>query len=157
MKTHEYKTFIDWTCSRGNGTTDYTSYERNFTFRASGKQQVIHCSADSPFRGDPQKFNPEELFIAAISSCHMLWYLHLCADNGINVIEYADSATGTMIEKPEGGGNFQEVVLQPLVTVEKEEMVEKAKLLHLEAHKKCFIANSCNFPIRQNATVNFQL
>jgi organic hydroperoxide reductase OsmC/OhrA len=81
----------------------------------------------------------------------------LCADNGIVVVGYADSAKGTMIEKPEGNGHFQEVVLQPLVTVEKEGMVEKAKLLHHEAHKKCFIANSCNFQIRQNPTVNFKL
>lgn len=157
MKTHEYKAFIDWTCSRGIGTTNYSAYDRNYSVRVNGKQQVIHGSADSVFRGDPTRFNPEELFLASISSCHMLWYLHLCADNGIVVVEYADSATGTMIEKPEGGGHFQEVILQPLVTVETAEMVDKAKLLHHEAHKKCFIANSCNFPIRQNPVVNFKL
>ncbi|MFA7273304.1 MAG: OsmC family protein [Crocinitomicaceae bacterium] len=157
MKTHEYKAFIDWTCSKGIGTTSYQSYERNYSVRVNGKQQVIHGSADSAFLGDPSRFNPEELFLAALSSCHMLWYLHLCADKGIVVLEYADSASGTMIETPEGGGHFTNVTLQPLVTIADESQIDLAKSLHHEANKKCFIANSCNFPIDHKPTVNFKL
>lgn len=154
MKTHNYTAFIDWTGSRRTGTTDYKNYDRDYSIRIDGKQQVIRGSADSAFLGDPHRFNPEELLLASLSSCHMLWYLHLCADNGIVVLDYSDSVNGSMIEYPDGGGKFEKVILRPIVTVKSEEMVEIAKSLHTEANKKCFIANSCNFPVEHEAVVN---
>ncbi|WP_235905994.1 OsmC family protein [Ginsengibacter hankyongi] len=96
-------------------------------------------------------YNPEELFIASLSTCHMLWYLHLCSEAGVIVIDYIDNATGTMQETKDGGGYFTEVILYPLVVVSDISMIEKAKQLHQNANKLCYIANSCNFPIHHKA------
>ena len=146
---HLYKTKITWTGNNGTGTSDYTDYERNYTLSVDNKQDVF-CSSDPAFRGDGTKLNPEELLVSALSSCHMLWYLHFCADNGITVTDYTDHAVGRMIENEGGGGHFVEVVLNPVVTILEEKLIEKANLMHKEANKKCFIANSCNFPVKHS-------
>lgn len=143
---HTYKLTIQWTGNTGSGTTDYRSYERSHTVSIPNKVG-IECSSDPTFRGDDSKYNPEELFLASLSSCHMLWYLHLCAEAGVNVIDYKDNAGGIMQETKTNGGHFKEVMLKPIVIVSDESMIEKAIELHLEANKHCFIANSCNFPI----------
>ncbi|RXR34899.1 OsmC family peroxiredoxin [Flavobacterium piscinae] len=148
---HHYKVTIKWTGNNGQGTKDYRSYERSHTVLIEGKQDIF-CSSDPSFRGDKTKQNPEELFLASISSCHMLWYLHLCAVKGIVVIDYSDNAIGTMQETQNGGGNFTEVTLHPVVTISDKTMIETANELHKKANELCFIANSCNFPIHHNST-----
>lgn len=145
-KQHQYKTTVTWTGNKGEGTTDYRQYERSHKLSIEGKPDLL-CSSDAPFRGDVTKHNPEDMLLASLSSCHMLWYLHLCADAGVVVTAYTDNATGTMIEVPGGGGHFTEVTLHPLVTVADVSMIEKANQLHDVAHKKCFIANSVKFPV----------
>ncbi|MEI8280604.1 MAG: OsmC family protein [Bacteroidota bacterium] len=150
-KQHNYAVSIQWTGNIGNGTTRSDAYERSHTIYVKGKQD-IPASSDIPFRGDASKHNPEDMLLASISSCHMLWYLHLCADAGVIVTDYVDHATGTMVEVPSGGGHFTEVVLHPHVTVTDVSMIEKANALHHRAHECCFIANSCNFTIRQEPT-----
>ncbi len=97
--------------------------------------------------GDATKHNPEDMLLVSLSSCHMLWYLHLCADNGIIVTDYHDEASGTMLQT-ESGGHFTEVVLHPQVTITDHSQIERANALHEDAHSHCFIANSCNFPVR---------
>lgn len=146
-KQHNYQTTIKWTGNKGTGTSRYDEYERSHMLSVANKSDIL-CSSDSPFRGDNTKHNPEDMLVASLSSCHMLWYLHLCADAGVIVTDYVDSATGTMVEKQGGGGHFAEVVLHPVVTVADVSMIEKANQLHEKAHEKCFIANSCNFPVR---------
>ncbi len=148
MKTHHYKTTIEWTGNTGKHTANYTAYERAFSIGEVGKYGEILGSADPAFRGDKTRYNPEELLLSAISSCHLLWYLHLCATHGVMVISYIDEAKGVMEENSTGSGKFTEVILLPTITVETENMLQKAKDLHIEAHKMCFIANSCNFPIK---------
>ncbi len=145
-RLHSYKTLVEWTGNKGNGTAGYTSYERSHVVKVEGKQE-LHCSSDPAFRGDDSLYNPEELFISSIASCHMLWYLHLCATAGVIVISYSDNATGIMIEENDGSGRFTSVTLTPNVTVQNKEMIAPALRLHETAHKHCFIANSCNFPI----------
>lgn len=145
-KKHHYKTHLNWIGNTGNGTKDYRSYERNHENKA-GDKTVIPSSSDPSFRGDPTRYNPEELFLASLSSCHMLWFLHLCSINGVNVVNYEDLAEGTMEESTDGSGRFTEVVLKPIVTVSEFSMIEKSKNLHKLASKKCFIANSVNFPV----------
>ena len=147
MHQHLYNIALEWTGNAGSGTLNYKSYERSHTIQAKGKQ-IIFGSSDPAFRGNPTEYNPEELFTAALSSCHMLWYLHLCAVNNIVVLEYTDSSIGTMEEADDGSGKFSEVLLQPIVTVKEESMVAKANELHHEANKMCFLARSCNFPVR---------
>jgi organic hydroperoxide reductase OsmC/OhrA len=146
-KEHHYQVNLEWVGNTGQGTANYRAYSRNYIISFEGKGEIL-CSSDPHFRGDASRYNPEELFVASLSSCHMLWYLHLCADAGVNVISYSDKPAGIMFEEPDGSGKFTEVSLYPLVVVEKIEMAEKANQLHRQAHKMCFIANSCNFPVK---------
>ncbi len=147
IKSHTYQLDIIWTGNNGQGTADYAAYRRDYTLICENKPHLF-CSADSPFRGDHTKYNPEDMFLSALSSCHMLWYLHLCADEGIIVTEYHDHATGLMTESHNGGGGkFIEVLLTPRVTITEASKVDRANELHHAAHERCFIANSCNFPI----------
>jgi organic hydroperoxide reductase OsmC/OhrA len=144
---HHYQLKIEWTGNAGTGTTHAAAYQRSHTMSAAGKQD-LHCSSDPAFRGDPTKYNPEEFLVAAISSCHMLWYLHLCADAGIVVTAYIDNPEGNMVEAtPKERGRFTDVTLNPVITITAATMNEKAQTLHEKAHEMCFIANSCNFPV----------
>jgi organic hydroperoxide reductase OsmC/OhrA len=151
-RTHHYTTSIRWTGNTGQGTSGYKSYERAHEIQVSGKP-AIPGSSDPTFRGDPARYNPEEMFIAALSSCHMLWYLHLCADAGVVVTAYEDHAEGTMEESATGGGRFIKVTLMPHVRVTHASAVERANALHDRAHELCFIANSVNFPVAHQAIV----
>lgn len=119
----------------------------------SKPEQVIAGSADGAFRGDPERFNPEEFLLAALSQCHLLSYLHACVLAKITVVDYRDNATGTMITEADGSGHFTEVVLRPEVTIAAGSDVEAAKAAHDVAHRMCFIANSVNFPVRHEAVV----
>jgi len=141
-----YEANITWTGNRGRGTSAYTAYGRDHVARAAGKPD-LPMSADQAFLGDPARHNPEDLLVVAISSCHMLWYLHLCASAGIIVRAYEDRPIGRLIESQESGGHFESVLLRPKVTIESGD-VQEALRLHEDAHKKCFIANSVNFPVQ---------
>ncbi len=150
-KYHTYTLAIKWTGNKNLGTLNYSAYERSHVVKINQKADIL-CSSDPSFRGDKSKHNPEELFLASISSCHMLWYLHLCAEAGVVVVDYEDNPTGIMIENDNGSGKFTEVVLQPIVTVNDKSMIELANELHHKANENCFIANSCNFPISHKPT-----
>lgn len=147
---HQYNTNIEWTGNSGSGTSDYNAYKRNYQIAVDGKPD-IQGSSDPAFKGDSSKYNPEELFVASISSCHMLWYLHLCSVNDIVVLQYKDCAEGIMVENKDGSGQFEKITLNPTVTVQDKSMVELANTLHRQANQKCFIANSCNFEIIHKA------
>lgn len=146
-KTHQYQTNLVWTGNKGSGTMDYRSYDRDFVVAIEHKAP-IHGSSDSAFMGDKTKYNPEDLLLSSISSCHMLWYLHLCSKHEIVVMEYKDSAEGTMIENADGSGKFETVTLHPEVLIADKAHLDLANSLHEEANKMCFIANSLNFPVK---------
>ncbi|HZW93399.1 MAG TPA: OsmC family protein [Candidatus Eremiobacteraceae bacterium] len=152
MKQHTYEVQVAWTGNQGQGTKAYKSYKRDHAITAAGKPPLL-ASSDPAFCGDPARYNPEELLVASLSSCHMLWYLHLCAVNGVVVTDYQDDATGVMNENRDGSGAFVEVTLHPRVTIEGDADRAKALSLHEEAHHKCFIANSVNFPVRTVAQI----
>lgn len=154
-KEHLYAVTVDWTGNKGSGTSAYAAYARAHEIHAAGKPP-IPGSSDPNFRGDPARYNPEELLVASLSTCHMLWYLHLCAAGGITVTAYADRAEGTMIEEADGSGRFTRVLLKPAVTVKPGADLAKAHALHAAAHKMCFIANSMNFPVEHAPTVREQ-
>src|SRR5580692_3763942 len=142
---HNYTVSIEWIGNAGAGTRGYGSYSRDHTITAGGESNgkvLIQGSSDAHFRGDGKRYNPEELLVASLSACHMLWYLHLCSEAGVIVVGYSDEATGTMEETPDGGGRFTEVTLYPKVTVSDESMVDNANKLHHKANKLCYIANS---------------
>jgi len=153
MKKHNYQTVLKWTGNLNEGTKEYRSYSRDHLTTIDGKQHSILCSSDPSFRGDPSRYNPEELFLASLSNCHMLWYLHLCSVHQVIVLEYQDRATGTMEEDESGSGRFVSVTLFPVIRIKESGMMEKAEALHEEANRMCFIANSCNFDIKHQPNI----
>jgi organic hydroperoxide reductase OsmC/OhrA len=155
MKNHQYKATITWTGNLGQGTSTYRAYQRSHTINVEGKPEILG-SSDPAFRGDPARYNPEELLLASVSTCHMLSYLHLCAVAGVVVVNYVDAATGVMEESSDGSGRFTEVTLYPTVMVINTSMIDKANELHHAANKLCFIANSCNFPILHQPSCKVQ-
>ncbi len=146
MKEHQYKVNVVWTGNTGEGTRNYRSYSRNHVISAGNKPE-IPASSDPNFRGDPARYNPEELFVSTLSTCHMLWYLHLCATNKITVLAYEDSPAGVMAENEDGSGEFLHVRLNPRITIAMGDNLDRARQLHHEAHRFCFIANSVKFPV----------
>jgi organic hydroperoxide reductase OsmC/OhrA len=149
MREHHYSLTMTWTGNLGQGTAGYRVYSRAHEVAAPGKP-TIPGSSDPAFRGDRTRYNPEELLVASLSACHMLSYLHLCADAGLVVEEYVDDPRGTMTETADGGGRFVDVVLRPRVRFRSplELDVDLAAQLHDRAHHLCFIASSVNFPVR---------
>ncbi|GAB4587734.1 OsmC family protein [Nocardia sp. IFM 10818] len=143
MGEHVYEVEVTWS----GETTGYRSYSRDHEVLAAGRPP-IPATSDPKFRGSKERWNPEQLLVGALSDCHMLWYLHLCAEAGVVVTGYHDTAVGVMDDE-----RFQRVTLRPRVTVTDPEMIELTLGLHEEAHKKCFIANSVNFPVAHEPTV----
>jgi organic hydroperoxide reductase OsmC/OhrA len=152
-RTHSYAVSVRWTGNTGAGTSGYKAYERAHEVTTEGKP-AIEGSADPAFYGAKDRWNPEELLVAALSQCHMLSYLALAARDGVVVTSYHDAAVGQMAETAGWSGQFTEVVLSPVVTVADPSMVRKAQDLHQAAHETCFIANSVNFPVRHDPHVS---
>ena len=150
-RTHDYRLHLTWTGAAQGPTSSYQSYSREYRIDLAGKP-AMRGSSDPMFRGDPALHNPEELLVAALSSCHMLSYLALAARRGVHVVDYEDEATGTMLFEG-GGGHFTDVTLRPLVTIAPGSDRELAAHLHHEAHETCFIASSVNFPVRNEARI----
>ena len=151
-REHHYSVAVRWTGNTGTGTSGYRDYGRGYDISADGKP-VIQAASDAAFRGDRTRWNPEELLVAALSSCHQLAYLHVCAVAGVVVVEYEDHAEGWMTETVDGAGQFTRVLLHPRVTIRAGGDKTKALELHHEAHAKCFIARSVNFPVEHEAEI----
>ena len=145
---HRFHARIVWTGNTGQGTANYRAYKRDHEISGEGKPVTIPGSSDPAFRGDPARYSPEELLVASLSTCHMLWMLHLCADAGISIVDYADEAWGEMVLSPDGSGHFSSVTLQPKIKITDSQRVADALGLNERAHVMCFIANSVNFPVR---------
>ena len=149
---HHYRLTTTWNGNRGSGTSGVGDYDRLHTIEVPGKP-VLTLTTDNALYGDRSVLNPEDLLVSALSSCHMMSYLYLCAKAQVVVTAYVDRAEGRMVEWEKGGGRFDEVVLKPEVTVQDASMMERAKQLHALAHKICYIANSVNFPVLYEAVV----
>jgi organic hydroperoxide reductase OsmC/OhrA len=146
-RRHIYRAGARWTAGEGEGTKTYKSYSRTHDVIAPGKNGTPKTPivSTSGFHSS-EHYNPEELLVGAISSCHMLWYLHLCAENGVVVVDYRDEAEGVLRLDEKGEGKIASVTLRPSVTIASGDAA-KAEALHHEAHKRCFVANSVNFPV----------
>lgn len=147
MRQHKYEITNRWTGNLGAGTSAYRSYSRNHELSVAGKAAAIAGSSDPLFRGDGSRYNPEELLVASLSACHMLWALHYCADAGIVVVDYVDEAQGEMVERPDGSGEFTRVVLRPRMIITDPQRIEDAAGIHARVHAVCAIARSVNFPV----------
>jgi organic hydroperoxide reductase OsmC/OhrA len=152
-KSHHYDLKLRWTGAAMGPTASYAGYSREYRIEIAGKPPITG-SADPTFRGDPALANPEDMLVAALSACHMLSYLAVCALGKIKVISYEDAASGTMSEIGPQRSAFTEVVLRPRVVISADSDAAKAKALHDQAHKICFIANSVNFPVRHEPEIN---
>ena len=150
---HNYRVSTFWTGNKGMGTNNYRSYARDHEISADGKSAAVLCSSDPAFRGDPSRYNPEELLVGSLSACHMLWFLHLCADVGIVVTDYHDDAEGSMVTHEDGTGEFTKVVLKPRAVITDPSRVAEATALHTRAHEMCFIARSMSFPVENQPVV----
>ncbi|MCE7009378.1 OsmC family protein [Kibdelosporangium philippinense] len=150
---HDYRVTVTWTGNKGTGTSNYRAYGRDHTVSVDGRPDIL-ATSDPAFRGDATRWNPEQLLVASLSDCHMLWYLHLCATSGVVVESYVDEAIGLLEMEKDGSGQFSEVLLKPQVVITSADKVEQAVELHHQAHKMCFIARSMNFPVRCEPTVS---
>ena len=156
MTTREHRYLVNLTWTGASGTVPFRNHRRDYVLTAPNKPP-IEGSSDSVFRGDRARWNPEDLLVAALSACHQLWYLGLCAAAGIEVLAYQDSAEGTMTEDtPGGAGRFTEVVLRPRVVLAAGADRAKAEALHQVAHEHCFVARSVNFPVRHLPSVSVE-
>lgn len=151
-KSHEYESLLSWDGNLGQGTANYAAYGRDYRVRVPGKPDLLG-SADAAFRGAPERHNPEDLFLVAVSSCHMLAYLALCARRGVRVLAYEDAARGHLALDADGGGRFTGITLRPRVVVATTADERLAFELHEEAHRQCFIANSSSTPIHCEPTI----
>jgi len=149
---HEFNARVIWEGNRGDGTSSYATYGRQYRTVIEGKPD-LHGSAAPEFRGEAERHNPEDLFLAAVSACHMLTYLALCARQRISVLTYEDHATGNLVLESNGGGRFESITLHPAVTIAAGADVAKATALHEKAHELCFIANSSSAPIHHKPTI----
>jgi organic hydroperoxide reductase OsmC/OhrA len=154
-KQHHYAVRVVWTGNTGTGTATYRGYERAHDIQANGKV-TISGSSDPAFRGDPARWNPEELLVASLSACHKLWYLGLCAQAGVIVTSYEDEAEGVMVEEASGAGQFTSVTLRPRITIAGNSDKAVALDLHHRAHDMCFIARSMNFPVESEPTIRVE-
>lgn len=150
---HRILVTLRWTGDRGTGTSGYTAYGRDHVIAAPGKTADITGSSDPRFRGDPSRWNPEELLLAAVSACHQLWYLHLCADAGVVVTGYVDHAEAELQLDEDGGGRITRALLRPQVTIASGSDPAQATILHAEAARYCFIARSVAFPIAHEPVI----
>ena len=153
-KHHTYSVRVEWTGNQGSGTLSYRAYSRSHEIDAPGKP-TIAGSSDQNFRGDPARWNPEELLVASLSACHQLWYLHLCSDAGVVVQAYRDDAVGVMTELSDGAGQFESVTLRPHATLALGSDEATARRLHDEAARMCFIARSVSFRVHHEPSFEF--
>ncbi|MCC6929979.1 MAG: OsmC family protein [Gemmatimonadaceae bacterium] len=144
---HHFHLSLRWTGNLGSGTATYRGYSRDHEYFA-GDKPLLPGSSDAAFRGDATRYNPEELLVGSLASCHMLWFLHLCADAGVVVERYEDSPEATLVIAPDGGGRFTDAVLRPRASFRGAPDAALIRQLHERAHELCFLANSMNFPVR---------
>lgn len=147
---HLFKATINWSSSQNQEQSRGKLYNKSHQIKIEGKP-VLDVSAAKAFKGDPDLYNPEDLLLSSLISCHMMSYLYVCSQNGIEVLEYADHAEATLEVTTDGSGRFIEVRLHPKVVISKHDQIELALELHKKANQLCFIANSCNFPVLHNA------
>jgi organic hydroperoxide reductase OsmC/OhrA len=149
---HTFKAALNWKLNPEGSTHNSSRISRNHQVSIAGKQ-VLEVSAAKAFKGDASLHNPEDLLLSALTSCHMMSYLYVCAQHDIEVLAYSDKSEGQLEVEESGKGSFKSVDLNPVVTIKNAQNLELAKELHAQANELCFIANSCNFPIHHNATI----
>jgi organic hydroperoxide reductase OsmC/OhrA len=148
---HTFKAEANWTSKQVASDSSKRFYSKSHQIQIEGKP-VLDISAAKAFKGDPELYNPEDLLLSSLVSCHMMSYLYVCSQNGIEVLEYSDNAEATLEVNPDGSGRFVEARLYPKVKISNPDQIDLALELHQKANQLCFIANSCNFPVLHEAS-----
>jgi organic hydroperoxide reductase OsmC/OhrA len=143
---HLFKAKLNWTSIPKEVIVSSKTYNKTHKIAIEGKE-ILNVSAAKVFKGDPSLLNPEDLLLSSVVSCHMMSYLYVCSQNGIDVVSYQDNAEATLEVFENGSGRFIEVRLYPKVIIKQPEKITQALYLHTKANELCFIANSCNFKI----------
>ncbi|WP_026911710.1 OsmC family protein [Patulibacter minatonensis] len=140
---HRYATTCTWDGSTGVG---YDHYDRAHRVQATPARTELDLTSDPAFGGDPARLNPEQLLVAAASSCQLLAFLAVAARARVDVVDYRDEATGEMPEPTDGSGFtpmwVERIVLRPAITVRGDTSEDRLRRLVDLAHHECFIANS---------------
>ncbi|WP_034057166.1 OsmC family protein [Lacinutrix jangbogonensis] len=150
---HTFKATVNWAINQGESTFNPRTFSRNHEVTIANKTSPLQISAAKPFRGDDSLYNPEDLLLSALTSCHMMSYLYVCAQHNIEVLSYTDQSEGDLEVKSSGSGSFKTVRLKPVVIIKNANQKELALRLHNKANALCFIANSCNFTVSHKATI----
>ncbi|MBF4469919.1 OsmC family protein [Flavobacterium sp. HJJ] len=143
---HLFKVKLNWNSVPKETISTSRKYLKNHQITIEGKE-ILNLSAAKAFKGDPSLYNPEDLLLSSVVSCHMMSYLYVCSQNGIDILSYQDDAEATLEVSENGSGRFIEVRLYPKVVIQQKEKIAEALELHSKANELCFIANSCNFKI----------
>lgn len=151
MSEHRYTAEIRW--ERGDAVFTDNRYSRAHTWRFDGGIEVPASSSPQVVRlpfSNEAAVDPEEAFVAALSSCHMLSFLYLLAKRGFRADRYVDEATGILSRNAAGKLAMTQVTLRPQVTFSGDERPSRAELdqLHHQAHEDCFIASSVRTDVR---------
>ncbi len=150
---HVFKAEVNWELGKQETTKKANGFSRNHNVTIANKKAPLEISAAKSFRGDATLYNPEDLLLSALASCHMMSYLYVCTQNNIEVLSYNDNAEGILKVDSSGSGCFKKVVLNPIVTIAESSKIELATKLHTKANSLCFIANSCNFNVEHYAKI----
>ncbi|HEX8013636.1 MAG TPA: OsmC family protein [Flavobacterium sp.] len=148
---HIFKAEVKWSSNQNKEDSTKRLYSKTHQIKIEGKP-ILDVSAAKAFKGDPELYNPEDLLLSSLVSCHMMSYLYVCSQNGIEVLVYSDNAEAIIEVAPDGSGRFTEVRLYPKVKIANADKMQEALDLHIKANQLCFIANSCNFPVLHNPT-----
>lgn len=143
---HTFTANLKWNKTEATNDNSKKIYTKNHIVEIEGKPDLAVSAAKS-FKGDPSNYNPEDLLLTSLMSCHMMSYLYVCQLHSIDVISYQDNATAALEIYSDGSGKIIEVILNPIVIIRDNIHVNLAITLHQQANKLCFIANSCNFPV----------
>lgn len=153
---NHYKAIILW--KRDNETFTDIKYSRKHRWQFDGGLEIPASTSPQEVaipQSDPSAVDPEEAFVASISSCHMLWFLSIAASQGFLVDDYKDEAVGLMEKNVEGNKAITQVILHPTVIFDPNMAPNQQKFdkLHEQAHNMCFIAHSVSSKITVKATL----
>jgi organic hydroperoxide reductase OsmC/OhrA len=138
----EHHAAVHW--MRTSADFTYDTYNRAHEMRFKGGAVVLEASAAIAFKGDGIRVDPEEAFVASLSSCHLLTFLAICARKRLTVDSYDDDAVGTLEKTANGKLWIGHVILRPRVRFAAGVSVDRSAMddIHHRSHEECFIANS---------------
>ena len=149
---HVYRTSLSWDGSTADG---YAAYDRGHTVEAAPARTVLSLSSDPAFRGDAELLNPEQLLVAAASSCQLLSFLAIAARSGVDVRSYRDETEAVMPEDDEPM-RITRIVLRPAVVVAAGIPEERVLRIVEKAHEECYVANSLSAQVVLEPTIRFE-